>query len=206
MAISDRVKECIDKLEKNDPVNAFIQLCIAIDGTAKKEYPGKKTSERCKEFLRNNLPFIMWSLTNGTPNECKSFEFGFSENEKPSGYTKFEDVIYSVLRCSLLHEGEMPSKVQFTFDNYIAMIDGKMMFPVALIGSLLFAVIASPVNQKEHIPNHYSFLFGNKRITVNDLWGNMNAMKDAIRNGFLYDVEEILKMYTQNKEISIKKI
>jgi len=39
-----------------------------------------------------------------------------------------------------------------------------------------------------------TFLFGKKRVYVNDLWGNINVMKNAIRNGFLYDVEEMLKM------------
>jgi hypothetical protein len=58
MAIQDRIKEAIDKLNLNDPINALIQVSIAIDGTAKKMYPGKKTSFRCKKFLEDNRGFI----------------------------------------------------------------------------------------------------------------------------------------------------
>lgn len=197
MSVGERVQECINKLEANDPVNAFIQLAIAIDSTAKKEYPGKKTSFRCKKFLRENLPFVMWSLTNGTPTTCKDFKFEFSREGKPSGYTSYEDVIYSILRCFLFHEGEMPEKVEFTDESYLAMVDGKMLFPTAMIGSLLFAVISSPVNSNQHISDSSYFLFGNVKAYVNNMWGNMSKTKEYIRNGFQYDVEKLLESHNK---------
>lgn len=195
MSVGQRVQECINKIESGDAVNAFIQLAIAIDGTAKKEYPGKKTSYRCKLFLRKNLPFVLWSLTNGTPSECTDIKFEFSDDGYPNGYTSFEDIIYKVLRCSLLHEGEMPEKVIFTNKNYIGMINGKMQFPIALIGSLLFAVIASPSNRKQSVFQSTHFVFGELKAYVNDMWGSEEISREYIRKGFKYDVEKLLESH-----------
>ena len=200
MAIADRVKECLDKLKADDPVNAFIQLSIAIDGTAKKEYPGKKTSVRCKEFLKKNLPFVFWAVTNGTPNKLESFKLDFSQEGRPSNYVEFVDVVYQIMRCSLLHEGEMSDKVAFTNIACIEMANGKMFFPTALIRSLLFAVIASTANVSERLPKNYTFTFGKKKVPVNELWGNLEKAKDAIRNGFLYDVEKLLDEYKSKQK------
>jgi len=200
MSVGERVQECINKIEMNDAINAFIQLAIAIDGTAKKEYPGKKTSFRCKSFLRENLPFVMWSLTNGTPTNCKNFKFEFSNNDYPKGMTNFEDIIYNVLRCSLLHEGEMPDKVTFINESYIAMKDGKMLFPMALIISLLFAVIASPTNKNQRVSNNTHFIFGEIKAYVNDMWGSEEKTKNYIRNGFQYDVEKLLENHIKSKK------
>jgi hypothetical protein len=200
MSVGERVQECINKLEINDAENAFIQLSIAIDGTAKNEYPGKKTSFRCKKFLRENLPFVMWSLTNGTPSTCKDFKFEFSSDGYPNGMTSFEDIIYSVLRCSLLHEGEMPEKVNFINESYIAMVDGKMQFPIALIGSLLFAVIASPSNKNQNVSKNSHFMFGEVKAYVNDMWGSEDKTRGYIRNGFEYDVEKLLEIHNKSMQ------
>lgn len=204
MSVGERVQECINKLEANDPVNAFIQLSIAIDGTAKKEYPGNKTSFRCKKFLKENLPFVMWSLTNGTPSTCKDFKFEFSGEGKPSGYTSFEDIVYSVLRCSLLHEGEMPDKVTFTDESYIRMLDGKIKFPIALIGSLLFSVIASPANSNQKVSENTHFVFGEITAYVNDIWGSEVKTREYIRNGFEYDVEKLLESHNKSMQPTAK--
>lgn len=134
----------------------------------------------------------MWSLTNGTPSKCKDLKFEFSNDGYPDGMTSFEDVVYSVLRCSLLHEGEMPEKVNFINESYIAMKDGKMQFPIALIGSLLFTVIASPSNKGQRVSENSHFMFGEVKSFVNDMWGSEEKTKGYIRNGFEYDVEKLL--------------
>jgi hypothetical protein len=58
MAIVDRVKEACDKLLMGDPINALIQVSIAIDATAKKAYPQMTTSRRCRRWLSVNQDFI----------------------------------------------------------------------------------------------------------------------------------------------------
>ena len=53
MPISGRVIECINKYNANDLDNALIQICIALDGTAKREYPKvNNVGKRFKEFVK----------------------------------------------------------------------------------------------------------------------------------------------------------
>ncbi len=195
MTIAARIQECTGKLGMGDAENAFIQLAIAIDGTAKHLYPGKKTSERCKQFLKDSLPFILWSLSNGTPTKAGSFSFELSSSGASSGSIMFEELVYRVMRCSLFHDGELSEKVEFVNAPYIGTLNGKMQFPLALIGSLLFAVIASPVNERQRVSESTSFTFGNVKVPVNDMLGSPERTKAAIRNGFLYDVERLLENF-----------
>ncbi|WHQ45348.1 hypothetical protein [Alcaligenes faecalis] len=190
MTIAARIQECTNKLALGDAENAFIQLAIAIDGTAKQLYSRKKTSERCKQFLKDSLPFILWSLSNGTPAKTGSLSFEISSS---SEYIEFEDIVYKVMRCSLLHDGELSEKVEFVNAPYIGTLNGKLQFPLALIGSLLFAVIASPVNERQRVSESTSFTFGTTKVPVNHMLGSLERTKRAIRNGFLYDVEHLIE-------------
>lgn len=192
MSIGARIDECMNKLSIGDAENALIQLAIAIDGTAKRLHPSKRTTDRCKSFLRDNLPFVLWSLTNGTPSQSKDLTFQFSGPGHPNQSTKFEDLVYSIIRCALLHEGAMPEKVEFVSEPYIGMLGGRMQFPIALIGSLLLAVIASPVNAREDVSASTSFTFGKTRVYVSEFIGDLERTKASIRLGFQYDVEKLL--------------
>ncbi len=184
MATGDRISQCIKHYLQGDSENAFIQLCIAIDATAKNQYPGAKTAKRCKKFLRENLPFVLWTLTNGTPSKIANFSFEFRTSGSPSGTRKFEDVIYSAMRCTLLHEGSLPENVEFINASAIIMRNGRLYFPHALIGALVFAVLSSPANSIERAPLNVSLTFGTETFDVCYLWANREAMKAAIRNGF----------------------
>ncbi|HGY9620652.1 TPA: hypothetical protein ACOJNU_002784 [Pseudomonas putida] len=195
MTIAARIEECTAKLAQGDAENAFIQLAIAIDGTAKLLYPGKKTSERCKKFLKDSLPFILWSLTNGTPAKTTSLSFEVSISSDSGEYIEFEDLVYKVMRCSLLHEGELSEKVEFVNVPNVGTLNGRVQFPLALLGSLLFAVIASPVNERQKVSESTSFIFGNVKVPVNHMLGNLEKTKMAIRNGFLYDMEHLLENF-----------
>jgi hypothetical protein len=56
MSIADRVKESIDKYNSNDLENARIQTCIALDGTARNEFPRiNKNARRFKAFVNANM-------------------------------------------------------------------------------------------------------------------------------------------------------
>lgn len=193
LTIAARIQECTAKLAQGDAENAFIQLAIAIDGTAKLLYPGKKTSERCKKFLKDSLPFILWSLTNGTPARTTSLSFEVSTPNDSGEFIEFEDLVYKVMRCSLLHDGELSEKVEFVEASMIGTLNGRVQFPLALLGSLLFAVIASPVNERQRVSESTSFIFGKTKIPINHMLGNLEKTKMAIRNGFLYDVEHLLE-------------
>lgn len=191
--IGRRIDECIAKLKLGDGENAFIQLSIAIDATSKLNYPKiKGSSKRNKLFIKENLPFVLWSLTNGTPNKSSSLFFVIDDEGKE---ISLEDIMYRLLRCTLLHEGDLPDLVIFTQEEFIANKKDKIILPLAIISSFCLAVIKNPFNKKEKLINNNLFIpYGsNIPYDLNQCWGNEDRLRSIVRKGFLYDVEKELE-------------
>lgn len=198
--IGKRIDECLEKLKVSDGENAFIQLCLAIEGTSKLAYPHIKSSAiRNKQFIRDSMPFVFWCLTNGTPATSKNFLFEMGDGKEFS----LEDVMYKLLRCSLVHEAEMSDLVAFTECNYIKNEGEKIILPLAMLGAYCWAVIANPVNKTAHLDKNYKFFrYGTvASYDLNDCWGDEKALREIIRKGFLYDVEKILQKMNKKSTI-----
>jgi hypothetical protein len=182
MAICDRIKEAIDKLNMDDSINALIQVSIAIDATSKKEFPGQKTSFRCKNFLEKNRGFI------------SKVAFGKLEIQGPmlfpiqasNGSVKnktLEEVLYHLVRCSLLHEGELPNEIEITSKPQIGMtIDGKVLLSIKIIWAMILAVIGSHVNKSERLPPGYTASIENETIDLNDFWGDRDRIYNLVKS------------------------
>lgn len=190
MAVSDRVQEALIKLEEHDVDNALIQLSIAVDATAKKMCPKLKNAQRIKSFLKAKRAFIWWSLFNGVPNSDGEFHLSFADK----GYVSIEDIMYKYIRCSLLHEGEVPVNISFDYVEYFKVnADSSLILPVAYLYAILWAVISCNENINERMTRDFFICFGSKKANLNDYWGDEVGLRDAIRNGFEYDCEAILK-------------
>ena len=169
MAIGDRVKECIDKMKSNDFENALIQLSIAFDGTARREFPAMKVGERFKTFLRENQDIITYfTFASHIFIDC-TFD----------GY-KLEDIIYHVLRCGLLHEGSIPEEIEFVDEIAIGRPGGRWRFPKTYVAGGLLAIIGAKSNQKERVPPQYTVLIKGKWHHVNELWGRGDEIRRII--------------------------
>jgi hypothetical protein len=172
MSISDRVIECINKYNANDLDNALIQICIALDGTAKKEYPRiKKVGERFKTFVKANQDIISFFTFNS--NIIIDCQFG--------EYT-IEQLIYKVLRCGLLHEGEVPEMLKFTKPGQpITISDKQWCLPKIFIFGTLLAVIGASSNVTESIPNNIGITIMGHQFRVNDLWGRADLVRQLMK-------------------------
>ena len=198
--IGKRIDECLEKIKVLDGENAFIQLALAIEGTSKLVYPNITSSaRRNKQFIKDNTPFVLWSLTNGTPSDTKHFAFQTEDGKE----FLLEEVMYKLLRCSLVHEAEMPDLVTFTSSNCIANLNGKIILPIAIIEAYCWAVIANPVNKNALLErNHMMLPYGTTApYDLNDYWGNEKMLREVIRKGFLYDVEKMLQEINENSII-----
>ncbi len=181
MAIRDRIKEAIDKLKLNDPINALIQVSIAIDSTGKKIYLGKKTSFRCKKFLEDNRGFIS-RVAFGKLEIQGPMLFPIQASKGSKKTRTLEEVLYHLVRCSLLHEGELPNEVEITSKNEIGMtIDGKVLLPVNMIWAMILAVIGSDVNRLERLPPGYTASIEDVAIDLNDFWGNSERIYSLVK-------------------------
>jgi len=181
MAIRDRVKEAIDKLNLNDPINALIQVSIAIDATGKKEYPGKKTSFRCKKFLVENRGFIS-RVAFGKLEIQGPMLFPVKTSKGTKSVKTLEEVLYHLVRCSLLHEGDLPNEVEITSRNEIGMtIDGKVLISVNMIWAMILAVIGSRVNRSEKLPPGYTASIEDVNIDLNEFWGDSQRIYNLVK-------------------------
>ena len=171
MSVADRVTECINKYNANDLVNALIQLCIALDGTAKNEYPHmKKVGERFKAFIKANQDIITFFTFN--TNIFVDCEFG--------EYT-IEQFIYKVLRCGLLHEGEVSAMFKFAEAGEPISIGGKQWcLPSTFVFGTLLAVIGAPTNARQSVADHVGVTVLGKRFKVNELWGRADLVRKTI--------------------------
>jgi hypothetical protein len=171
MPISDRIAECVAKYNTNDLDNALIQICIAIDATAKKEYPKtKKVGERFKGFIKSNQDIITF--------------FTFSTNifiDCQFGKYTVEQFIYKVLRCGLLHEGDVPAMFQFAESGApIEISDRQWRLPKTFILGAMLAVIGATSNAGQVLPDSMTVSIMGKTFAVNELWGHSDVVRNII--------------------------
>ncbi len=101
--------------------------------------------------------------------------------------------MYKYVRCNLLHEGEMHEKIIFQNVGYFKVnSDSSIVLPLAYLEALIASIISSNVNKNEKMENDFYVYYGNYLANLNDYWGDENKMREAIRNGFLYNVEEMI--------------
>lgn len=172
MPISDRVIECINKYNDNDLANALIQMCIALDGTAKKEYPKiKKVGKRFKEFVKANQDIITF--------------FTFNTNifiNIQIGKYAIEKFMYEVLRCGLLHEADVPEMVKFVEPGQpITISQNRWCLPKTFIFGTLLAVIGAASNASQSVPNEIGVVIMGQMFKVNDLWGRADMVRQLMK-------------------------
>jgi hypothetical protein len=171
MSIADRVEESINKYNSNDLENALIQVCIALDGTAKKEFPNiKKNSKRFKAIISANIDIITFFTFN--TNVFVNCKFG--------EYT-IEQFVYEVLRCGLLHEGEISARFRFIEPGEPILIGGNQWcFPKTFIFGTLLAVIGAPSNSNQRVEDQLFVKIMGSQFKINDLWGRADLIRQAI--------------------------
>jgi hypothetical protein len=172
MSIADRVKESIDKYNSNELENSLIQACIAIDGTSKNEFPSfnKMNKRRFTSFISANIDIITFFTFNS--NVFVNCKFG--------DYT-IEQFIYEVIRCGLLHEGELSARFKFTESSEPITIGTKQWcFPKTFIFGILLAVIGASSNANQKVNNILSVMIMDKQFRINDLWGRADVIRKAI--------------------------
>ncbi len=171
MSVADRVIESINKYNSNDLENALIQTCIALDGTAKNEYPRiKKVGERFRAFIKANMDIITFFTFN--TNVFINCQFG--------EYT-IDQFVYKVLRCGLLHEGELSEMFKFTDPGEPVSIGTKQWcFPKTFIYGTLLAVIGASSNSNQRVADHLVVTIMGNSFRINELWGRAYLIREAI--------------------------
>ncbi len=122
MSIRDRIEDAKLLWNAGRKEGAFLQILIAVAATARKRYP--KPPKGVKGVPNSQRP-----MPGEYANDATSFKtFILDEMEKITGGPKYnvaipfqgnartplEDILYSHLRCHMIHEGETPPTITFT--------------------------------------------------------------------------------------------
>lgn len=184
VSVGQRVQESIDHMTQGKIALALTPACIALDITSQR-HAGAKRSGRAlfKRFVQEYL----WLITYvGFPGLMAStVRVPFSHTDvKPdaAGTVGIEDIIYHVIRCSLIHADERSSKV--VWNKAIALgLDqkGNLVLNQGLVWGLLSAVVFAPVNKSESIPEPYWLQVGQFTMFISELWGRVDLAKRIVK-------------------------
>ncbi len=188
MSIAQRIVEAIDRMAEGKPEAALICASIAADATASKEYPQiKQAHRRYRKFINNNLALITRTAFGNTA-ITKSLRLNYKHPKlRPDkdGLCSFEQIMYFVVRCGLVHAAEIPDTLSFSDNAIIAVSDGRLVLPARLIYGLIVAVVASPVNAGEQSQQHYGINVDGESIGLREFWGcreDVEALVFGARN------------------------
>jgi hypothetical protein len=153
VSIANFVAASIDELRAHRYDVAMSLACSAVDGTTAKTSSQSEMSnnKRFKAFLEENMRLI---TRHGFPGieaggiriKCINIP-DLATDQK--GYVSIADIIYHVVRCSVIHECSIDERIEFTEQTYIGDFQAKFKIPRRLIIGLLAAVVQSPKNSDE---------------------------------------------------------
>lgn len=169
--IVERIKDAIILWNHNRREGSFIQIIIAITATARKRYPKGRfnDNEAFKKFLLDEMDKIT-----GGP-KCNVAFYYDGKYKVP-----LEEILYKIIRCQLIHEGELPQTITFTEPihknssryNQLTLYD-PIGFPYGWIWNLARVSINVPENKEEFfgvsidLPSEYPQSLG-LMVTVPD--------------------------------------
>lgn len=169
------MKYVIDEVERDNFELALEHVAIAIDITATKYY---KNSRSSKSSYKNLLREYSWLIElmaffGINLDESKFGNFPIDGNTEPT----FQDLIYHVIRCNLVHDEGIPLNFEFSDIDQITLKKDHLIFPKKLIWGLLAVVVFCPVNVNEVTDDGYYISIFENRFLINDFWG----MEDVAR-------------------------
>lgn len=158
-----------------DYENALIQVCIAIDGTAKRKWPTCKPGKRIRNFVDEYEAFIYQfasaggMVLGGTGNMRGKIVFHGGE---------LPDILYKSVRCVLHHGDELSHHLVIKEGNNIIGVDqGRIVMNKGFIDGLLFSVVSDKVNERESCYSLPTYSFSGSTITINEAWGKVHLIE-----------------------------
>ena len=174
MAIGSFLSVSLDALESGNYDVSLALACTAIDATAKKLYGNAlKNNERNKKFLKENMRLITHFgfpgiTASGLAIKCSSLP---ELKRNSEGLVSMEEILYKTLRCGLVHECEIDSRLEFVSATSIGDVNNRFRMPASLIFGLILAVILSESNSSEALSKSRSVSFNGQYHDLNMLWG-----------------------------------
>lgn len=164
----------------------MLHACNAVDGTAKKVYPGLGVGARFRKLLRQNYNGILEPMVPGINFEKTVFPISVSGASGPGGLPDVADILYVIHRCHHGHGEPLPVGWELISDSTTEPARTTMNFAgpngqwvVRLSDRIIFGMAAvallSPTNIGEDLGDVYvMYKSSSSGITVqldNGWWG-----------------------------------
>lgn len=177
MSVKTRIEDAKALWDLGRLEGAVIMVLVAVAATVRKRYPRPEPDEKAyKKFIVEEIS----KITNGP---MKNVEFFYDGKHR----VPLEDIIYSCLRCSLVHEARLPQDIILTppikgdcgphgrspdgipYDGKLfnrLSVDDVFGFPIGWIWNLVRVVAEAPENKGEFpdgvypLPEGYSVSAG----------------------------------------------
>ena len=185
LSVGQRIQEAIDHMGRDDYALALTPTCIALDITSQRHFGAKRSGRTIyKRFIQEHLWLITYMGFPGLMATTVRIPFSHPEvKADAAGNIGVEDVVYHVIRCSLVHSDDKSAKV--TWNNAISLgidLSGNLILNHQLIWGLIGAVIFSPVNEAESIPDQYWLRIADFKMFVSELWGRIDIAKRVVKH------------------------
>ncbi len=181
MKISEYIKSSIDASNRAELEQALMFVCLAIDGTAKKTYPGMFVGDRFCKFINDNIEIVQ--LMFGGINLRETI-FPLKNKKGTCGMT-FAELVYEKYRCNLAHGEELPDGFgvsiqiavgcqQFNID----LSNNAMTLPQSVVYALGIICVLAPVNADQKIGS-YAYWYSDPINTyiIDRWWGKVDCAK-----------------------------
>jgi hypothetical protein len=170
-SIGRRIVSTISAYQAKDYEGACTHLFPAIDKTAKRRHPKCGVGERIRSFIADQEEIISVVSTGS-----------YIVRNSIDG-VEFPDAIYKFGRTSIVHEGELDRRLEFT-DSGTLIIGEVWSLPASYILGMCVAVMAATENAKEQIPVTGSLKILGEDWEVGALWGAEEKLNQAIAAKF----------------------
>ncbi len=183
MGISKFIEIALEMVERDENAIALSLTASAIDATAKKMTNTKKNRERYLKFLEKYMRIITFRglpgiVASGIRIKCENWK---AVKADKNGYASLEEIIYTAIRCGLIHECEIDKMIVFTDKTIIGNQKNIFMLPKELVNGLILAVILSEYNKEEKSNDNKSLLIRDREYKINDLWGKEKQFRSEYR-------------------------
>lgn len=164
-------------MQEGDYESALFHICPAIDATAAAEY-GKSGRKSYKDFIHANMDLIT-DVAFGRQMLNLNIQLNHSNHDLPmdaNGLCAFQDIVYHLVRCSLMHGQQIPQNITFIPEKRIECNHGDIKLPAPLIYGFIIAVVCSPANAHEQSHKEQWFNIGDFHMPTSKLWGRRAEM------------------------------
>ncbi|HAS1112418.1 TPA: hypothetical protein I3798_000857 [Enterobacter cloacae] len=167
--VVSRLSSCINLYSIKDYENAFINLFIALDITAKKRYPNLKVGKRNRALLLDTEPLTQ-----------KLYMGIIIQGLNINGLT-FSNIFYKFGRNALIHDGQLDRRLSISDEKGIRISEDNWDFHHSYIMSMAISIISCKENANENFNTAIEYECNFGKINLNDLWGKESELMEYLQ-------------------------